>query len=134
MPGRLYVRGAKPRFLNRGKKRRSVLTLKIPRASARGIEWVYFCPKAEDYGFITAEAFASRKAVITAGDSGGPTELVRDGESGFVVSPTPKEIAAKIDLLAETSGLAEKLGVRGYETVRRMTWPDTVRKLLLISS
>ena len=95
---------------------------------------VYFCPKAEDCGFITAEAFASRKAVITAGDSGGPTELVRDGESGFVVSPTPKEIAAKIDLLAETSGLAEKLGVRGYETVRRMTWPDTVRKLLLISS
>jgi hypothetical protein len=32
--------GAKPRFLNRGKKRRSVLTLSIPRASARGVEWV----------------------------------------------------------------------------------------------
>jgi len=32
--------GAKPRFLNRGKKRRSVLTLRIPRASARGVEWV----------------------------------------------------------------------------------------------
>jgi hypothetical protein len=34
--------GAKPRFLNRGKKRRSVLTLSIPRASARGVEWVDF--------------------------------------------------------------------------------------------
>jgi len=32
--------GAKPRFLNRGKKRRSVLTLSIPRASARGVKWV----------------------------------------------------------------------------------------------
>ena len=32
--------GAKSRFLNRGKKRRSVLTLRIPRASARGVEWV----------------------------------------------------------------------------------------------
>ena len=32
--------GAKPRFLNRGKKRRSVLTLRILRASARGVEWV----------------------------------------------------------------------------------------------
>jgi len=32
--------GAKPRFLNRGKKRRSVLTLRIPRASALGVEWV----------------------------------------------------------------------------------------------
>ena len=32
--------GAKPRFLNRGKKRRSVSTLIIPRASDRGVEWV----------------------------------------------------------------------------------------------
>jgi len=32
--------GAKPRFLNRGKKRRSVLALRLPRASARGVEWV----------------------------------------------------------------------------------------------
>ncbi len=32
--------GAKPRFLNRGKKRRSVSTLSIPRASDRGVEWV----------------------------------------------------------------------------------------------
>jgi len=34
--------GAKPRFLNRGKKRRSVSTLSIPRASDRGAEWVDF--------------------------------------------------------------------------------------------
>jgi hypothetical protein len=34
--------GAKPRFLNRGKKRRSVSTLSIPRASNRGVEWVDF--------------------------------------------------------------------------------------------
>jgi len=32
--------GAKPRFLNRGKKRPSVSTLSIPRASDRGVEWV----------------------------------------------------------------------------------------------
>jgi hypothetical protein len=32
--------GAKPRFLNRGKKHRSVSTLSIPRASDRGVEWV----------------------------------------------------------------------------------------------
>jgi hypothetical protein len=32
--------GAKPRFTNRGKKRRSVSTLSIPRASDRGVEWV----------------------------------------------------------------------------------------------
>jgi hypothetical protein len=37
--------GAKPRFLNRGKKRRSVSTLSIPRASDRGVEWVDFHSK-----------------------------------------------------------------------------------------
>jgi len=31
---------ARPRFLNRSKKRRSVSTLSIPRASDRGVEWV----------------------------------------------------------------------------------------------
>ena len=34
--------GAKPRFLNRGKKRRSVSTLRLPWASDRGAEWVDF--------------------------------------------------------------------------------------------
>ena len=34
--------GAKPLFLNRGKKRHSVSTLSIPRASDRGVEWVDF--------------------------------------------------------------------------------------------
>jgi hypothetical protein len=32
--------GTKPLFLNQGKKRRSVSTLSIPRASDRGVEWV----------------------------------------------------------------------------------------------
>ncbi len=37
---------------------------------------VCFPPVEEDYGFVTAEAFASSKAVVTCRDSGGPAELV----------------------------------------------------------
>ena len=37
---------------------------------------VCFPPYDEDYGFVTVEAFASRKAVVTCSDSGGPAELV----------------------------------------------------------
>jgi hypothetical protein len=40
--------GAKPRFLNRGRKRRSVSTLSIPRASDRGVEWVDFLPISKE--------------------------------------------------------------------------------------
>jgi len=42
--------GAKPRFLNRGKKRRSVSTLSIPRASDRGVEWVDFQENGKIFG------------------------------------------------------------------------------------
>ena len=38
---------------------------------------VVFPPYDEDYGFVTVEAFASAKPVITCTDSGGPTELVQ---------------------------------------------------------
>ena len=56
---------------------------------------VCFPPFEEDYGFVTVEAFASRKAVITCRDSGGPAELVEDGVSGFVCEPTPQSLAAR---------------------------------------
>ena len=55
---------------------------------------VCFPPLGEDYGFVTVEAFASRKAVLTCIDSGGPSELVRDGETGLVCDPTPGALAA----------------------------------------
>ncbi len=43
---------------------------------------VYFAPWNEDFGFVTQEAFRSAKGVITTGDSGGPSELVRHGVNG----------------------------------------------------
>jgi glycosyltransferase involved in cell wall biosynthesis len=95
---------------------------------------VFFAPKDEDYGFVTAEAFASGKAVLTATDSGGPTELVRDGESGFIVPPDPERIAEKIDLLAESEDLAERLGRRGQEIASGLSWPAAVGKLLLVTA
>src|SRR5215212_4404242 len=45
---------------------------------------VVFPPFNEDYGFVTVEAFMCGKPVITCADSGGPAELVRNGENGFV--------------------------------------------------
>ena len=93
---------------------------------------VFFCPFHEDYGLVTTEAFASRKAVLTATDSGGPTELVKDGDSGFIVTPDPLRLAEKIDLLAENKSLAEKMGQVGYKFISHLTWQDTVKKLLMV--
>jgi len=93
---------------------------------------VFFGPLNEDYGFVTAEAFSSRKPVITTVDSGGPAELVRDGESGFVRPPDPDRIAEAFDLLAENRELAEKMGKAGYAFVSGLTWPEAVKKLVQV--
>ena len=93
---------------------------------------VFFAPWNEDYGFVTGEAFASRKAVITTRDSGGPAELVEDGRTGFVVNPTAEDLAAAFDRLAEDRRLAEALGSAGHRFVSRMTWPRAVEKLVIV--
>ncbi|MGB9005020.1 MAG: glycosyltransferase, partial [Candidatus Aminicenantales bacterium] len=92
---------------------------------------VFFCPQQEDYGLVTVEAFASRKAVITASDSGGPVELVREGETGFVVEPNPVAVADRIDQLASSPRLAEEMGKKAFQAVSGMTWEKAVRRLLL---
>lgn len=92
---------------------------------------VVFVPKNEDYGFVTVEAFASGKAVITCRDSGGPTELVRSGENGLVAESTPASLARACADLIDNPRMAEQLGARGRDDVRSLTWANVVRKLVL---
>jgi glycosyltransferase involved in cell wall biosynthesis len=85
----------------------------------------------EDYGFVTVEAFASAKPVVTCRDSGGPAELVRDGANGFVTDPTPEALARALRTLANDRTTAIRLGEAGAADAARMTWPEAVGKLLL---
>jgi glycosyltransferase involved in cell wall biosynthesis len=94
---------------------------------------VVFPPLQEDYGFVTVEAFASRKAVVTCRDSGGPAELAQDGVSGLVCDPTPASMAAALGRLAADAGLAERLGAGAFAAGQRLTWAETVRALVVQS-
>jgi glycosyltransferase involved in cell wall biosynthesis len=90
---------------------------------------VCFPPVQEDYGFVTVEAFASRKPVITCRDSGGPAELVADSQSGFVCEPTPEAVAAALRRVTDDAALAQQLGSAGHARGAELTWPGTVRQL-----
>lgn len=92
---------------------------------------VFYAPLREDYGLVTAEAFASRKPVVTTIDSGGPAELVTDDERGYVCQPDPKRIARRLDELSENKALAERLGKKGYAFISQLNWESTVDKLLI---
>jgi glycosyltransferase involved in cell wall biosynthesis len=89
---------------------------------------VCFPPLAEDYGFVTAEAFACRKAVVTCRDSGGPAELVEDGVSGIICDPTPAALAAALRHVND-DGIAARMGDAAMAAGARLTWADTVRAL-----
>jgi glycosyltransferase involved in cell wall biosynthesis len=93
---------------------------------------VFFGPMREDYGFVTLEAFLSRKAVVTCRDSGGPLEFVDDGVNGFVVEPDPDAIAARLDELYFDRGRARSLGEEGLERYRSLeiSWDTTLERLL----
>ena len=91
---------------------------------------VYFAPWNEDYGFVTLEAFRSGKAVLTASDSGGPAELVRHGENGFVSAPTAEALATQLDALGRDRGLAERLGEAARRDAEAFRWERAVEELL----
>ncbi len=93
---------------------------------------VCFPAAGEDYGLVTAEAFASRKAVITCTDSGGPTELVVDGTNGFVVAPEAAALAEAVGRVMEDVSLAEQLGTAASQQASAMTWARALDQLLLV--
>jgi glycosyltransferase involved in cell wall biosynthesis len=91
---------------------------------------VFFAPFMEDYGFVTMEAFRSRKPVLTCMDSGGPAEIVSVGRSGYVLLPEPFQIAQQLDVWAENPELAARMGANGEADVREVRWEACVDKLL----
>ena len=95
-----------------------------------GARAVVYTPLDEDYGYVTLEAFLSAKPVITATDSGGPLEFVRDAVNGFVRAPHPSAIAAAINRLAADASLAQRLGEAGQAAARAITWNGVIEELL----
>ena len=91
---------------------------------------VFYAPFDEDYGYVTLEAFLAVKPVITATDSGGPLEFVRDGVNGFVCEPEPACFAGAINRMAADRALAERLGTAGRSVARAITWDGVIEQLL----
>jgi glycosyltransferase involved in cell wall biosynthesis len=92
---------------------------------------VVFVPQQEDFGFVTVEAFASAKAVITCSDSGGPLDLVIPGETGFVVAPAAARLAAACAELAANRDLAEQMGRTAQARSAALTWSAAISELIL---
>lgn len=91
---------------------------------------VMYVPYDEDYGLVTIEAMMSSKPVLTVTDSGGPTEFVRNRETGFCVPPSAEALADSIDYLCTHRAEAEQMGKEGQKSVSNITWENTLTRLL----
>jgi glycosyltransferase involved in cell wall biosynthesis len=92
---------------------------------------VFYAPYDEDYGYVTVEAFKAGKPVLTAADSGGVLEFVEDGRNGFVCPPdSPRDLAARLDLLYRDREKARTMGERGREAASRIGWDVVVERLV----
>jgi glycosyltransferase involved in cell wall biosynthesis len=91
---------------------------------------VVYPPFDEDFGYVTLEAFLSRKPVVTTTDAGGPTEFVSDGVNGFVTAAEPGAIGGALAALANDPGKAARLGEAGYDRAREITWDGVIERLV----
>lgn len=91
---------------------------------------VPFMPIREDYGYVTLEAFASGKPVITCVDSGEAANIVEDGVSGFVCPPEEQALAEAMDRLAANHALAAALGRQGKTWVDGLAWRSVAERLI----
>lgn len=93
---------------------------------------VLFIPKEEDYGYITLEAMASSKPVITAMDSGGPLEFIQDHYNGIIAKPEAKELAKAMDEIWNSNSMAEEYGIRAKKKLNEMdiTWDRVLKELI----
>jgi glycosyltransferase involved in cell wall biosynthesis len=89
-----------------------------------------YVPFDEDYGLATLEGFLAEKPVITARDSGGTLEFVRDGENGFVVEAEPAAIAQAVAKLDGDRARAAELGQRGREVAAAISWDAVIERLV----
>lgn len=92
---------------------------------------VFFAPLDEDYGYITLEAFLSRKPVITGFDSGGPLEFVENQHTGIVLdSFSEKDMAGRIEELFFDKQKCEDFGTEGYQRVKDINWSHVIDSLV----
>ena len=96
---------------------------------------VYYAPFNEDYGYVTLEAMASGRPVVTASDSGGVLEFVKDNENGLIAEPNTDSIGHSFNKLIEDIEFAKKLGAQGLNWINQsglnsQGWDKIINALL----
>ncbi len=91
---------------------------------------VIYTPFDEDYGLVPFEAMSAGKPLIATTDSGGPLELMRDGEHGYLAEPDEASLAEVIERLDAGRSAAVAMGTCGRRRAQRIDWSGVIRVVL----
>jgi glycosyltransferase involved in cell wall biosynthesis len=84
----------------------------------------------EGFGLVFAEAMAAGLPVVACRAAAVP-ELVRDGETGLLVSPrSPAELAAALERLLTDDGMRKEMGMAGRTRVEELDLVPVARRFL----
>ncbi len=89
---------------------------------------VYYAPFDEDYGFVTLEAIASRRPVITAMDSGTVLEYVEHEKNGLVTEAREHALAEACNRLLRDESLYARLS-SAQDEVKTHSWDEIISTL-----
>ena len=89
--------------------------------------------EAEGFGIVFLEAQSCGLPVIV-GDSGGSSESLIEGETGFCIDPkSENELINKLNILLSDNELASQMGIKGREFVEKNHSYDYLASLLVPS-
>ncbi len=95
---------------------------------SRSLVWV-MASRSEGFSMPVLEAMACGCAVV-ATDCGGPRDMIKDGENGFLVNVGDvKGITERVQFLLENSDLRRQIRENAQATVRGLSWENCVNKL-----
>jgi len=99
---------------------------------AKAVGCLYIPYNEDSYGYVTLEAFHSRKPVITFTDSGGTEELIEHEVNGMIVPPTPQDLADAMERMWSNRSWTAELGEQAYETLNKhhINWDYVIERLL----
>ena len=83
---------------------------------------VPFIPLREDYGYVTLEAFASGKPVITCNDSGEPARIVNHKSTGLITNPNPIDLCRALEWAYLHQDDMALMGKNAQVEVKKMSW------------
>ncbi|MBA0606362.1 hypothetical protein Godav_018840 [Gossypium davidsonii] len=77
---------------------------------------VLYTPTDEHFGIVPLEAMAAHKPVIAC-NSGGPVETIKNGETGFLCDPSPKDFALAMAKFIQDPEMAKRMGEQARQHV-----------------